>query len=242
MSYTFDPSSPQAFVRSLLTQLPYFRPNSDGVTPIPWDFIEGSGPLVLVLGSNAGGKSFFRRLVSLAARDSGIQEVIRVSVEDRATHGTRMPTLVASMIYGSEDDDSTGFNSIGAVEGAIRTAKERKTSHMLYWDEPDLGTSDDVAAGIGVEIGAFCTSANLPANTKAVFLTTHNKALVSHLLYPPRPHLLFLPGSDPNPPKSIEEWLTRPIRPVLPSQVREEGRYRYGLIQQVINERKKSKT
>jgi hypothetical protein len=61
------------------------------------------------------------------------------------------------MVYGSEDYESTGCNSVGTVLTGITTCYGRESPHVIFWDEPDLGLSDSWAAGVGqklAELGA----------------------------------------------------------------------------------------
>jgi hypothetical protein len=211
--------------------LAYFHPNEDGVVPIPFYRREGSGNFVVILGENASGKSFLRRVITAVCRTQKV-EMIPLSMEGRGGEYGGM----RGFIYGSEEWQSTGENSSLTVLTGIRTCQGRDESHAIFWDEPDLGLSDGWAAGMGAALHDFAVA--LPQETKAAFVVTHNRALVERLV-PAKPHYLYL-GSE-NPPRTLEEWLARPVvaRPI--DQLKEESQRRFKLIQRVLNRSKGSK-
>lgn len=184
--------------------LDYFKPNADGVTPIPYRRIEGQSPLVLFLGENASGKSFARRVVTAIVRDSDV-ECIHISMQARAAD-PMMGGGVRSFIYGTEEWQSTGENSVGTVLGGIRTCLGRDTSHVMFWDEPDIGLSDSWAAGVGVAVRDFVKG--VTERTKAVFVVTHSKALVSQLAALD-PHVVFF--GDDELPEDLRGWMEWPV-------------------------------
>jgi hypothetical protein len=192
--------------------------------------------LVVVVGENASGKSFFRRLVravcSKAAPDERT-ECIHLSMEGRmdssAFGGLR------SMVYGSEQDQSTGENSVGTVLGGITTCKERKGSHIVVWDEPDLGLSDSWAAGMGEAIRDFAKDPG--EHTRAIVLVSHRRALLAPLLTQPL-HYVHL-GMGEGAPASLEAWFEQPIIPRDIRELKEESLKRWRAIQTILNENEK---
>lgn len=212
--------------------LDYFVPNDKGVTPIVHHRIKGQDPLVVVTGDNASGKSFIRRLVSAIARKNSV-ESIHISMEGRS--GADMTGGMRAFVYGSEEWRSTGENSANTVITGIRTCQGREKPHVMFWDEPDLGLSDSWAAGVGVSIRKFAEDA--PKHTKAIFVVTHSKPLVAQLI-PFDPHFLYL-GEDP--PKSLTDWLERPV---IPRDIEELGKIshkRFLLIQAILDRVQKAK-
>jgi hypothetical protein len=225
------PSTARWIVNDLLTNWRYFA-DDDPVIPSLW--VKGSCRLFLVLGENAGGKSFFRRCVHQCTREfTSIKEVIHISMEGRA--GGYLGA-VRGMIYGDEHHDSTGSNSARTVRTAIRTCEERNHSHLLYWDEPDVGMSEGATVGAAIEIAKFVTE--IPDHTKGVFITTHSRAMVAALSQDLRPHYIHLGVPPDEAPQSIEEWLTREIKPVSTDEITEASVKRFRAIQKIINERK----
>jgi len=221
-SLSFDVTDALSLVRECLT-VDYFRP-WDGKIAIPASFIPGKGKLLVAVGDNATGKSFFRRIVQSVCKRTGI-ECIHLSMEARRNIAYN-PGL--AFVYGSEDYQSTGVNSANTVLGAIQTSKDRENRHVIFWDEPDIGLSDDWSASAGVEIKAFMEAA--PGPLVAAVVVTHNKALLRQLL-PLNPHFLHF-GEDP--PTSLSEWLEKPIRIRPLSELEEEGHRRFRLIQSIL--------
>lgn len=223
--------------------LSYFGPNPliQNRTAIPYLRKDGAkdARLVLVLGENAGGKSFFRRLTSVAVGKPNkirkdtfpVEEFIHLSMEGRCG-GMYGP--MAAMVYGSEQWDSTGQNSGYTVRMGIKTATERDHDLVLYWDEPDLGMSNACAAGAGVAIREFLTTA--PPTVKAVFITTHNTALVQQLA-PLDPHYVYLGNTEG--PATLDEWLSAPVVPVPLENLETTARQRFKDIQAILNENQK---
>ena len=229
--------------------LRFFHPMEvlDGGTAIPVVRKNGAedSRFVLVLGSNAGGKSFFRRIVSTAFRMNRkpqgfgrparkdcpfpVREVIHLSMEGRGDSfgGLR------SMVYGDESRMSTGECSAHTVVMAIKTVTGRDHDVVLYWDEPDTGMSDSSAAGAGLDIKDFL--ADLPENVKAVFLTTHSKVMAAQFV-DLDPHYLYF--GDANGPATLSDWLTEPVIPVRPAELQDVSRARYLAIQKILNDKK----
>jgi len=218
----------------------------DGRVAIPFYYNAGAenARLVLVLGENAGGKSFFRRLVQEACRHKGnnsgpypVREVIYLSMEHR-TGGMMGP--IGAFVYGSEQRRSTGENSAHTVEGGITTASGRNHDVVVYWDEPDIGMSAACAIGVGVEIAQFVNEA--PDNIKAVFVTTHSPAMVTALLKADaRPHYLYL--GDEMAPLSLEDWVAWQADVALhgpgisPKQLAEASHKRFKDIQAILDDK-----
>lgn len=221
-------------VRFLFENLLYFRAE-DGKTPaIPFVWDQGDLPVFLVLGSNAGGKSFFRRLVSQAAKEHArVKETIHLSMQGRADGG-----VLRAMIYGSEEWQATGEITGHSVTMAIKTCRSREHDHLLFWDEPDLGLSEEAAAGVAVCIEEFAR--DLPEHTKGVFITTHSRQLVSQLA-PLKPHYIHLGTPAPKAPPTIDAWLNRKIVPISPEKLKEKSLTRFRAIQAILN-RNKPKT
>lgn len=215
-------------------ELDYFQDPKPAI-PYVWKPGKADNPLVVVVGENAGGKSFFRRCVSAVCRDDANKvEVIPISMEGRRQVAYN---IGLSFVYGSEDWEATGVNSIGTVLSGINTCRGRETKHVIIWDEPDIGLSEGNAASVGKAIADFTREP--PAHTKASIVITHRKALVGQLL-PMEPHYLFL--GDPDGPESLDAWILQPpvIRPL--EEIKERSRKRFQSIQKILDEVKKSKS
>lgn len=233
---TFSFHNARGLVEEALT-LDYFFENDDGIIPIPHFFRPSNRaktPLVVVVGENASGKSFFRRIVSSVCqfRQKKI-ECISISMEARA--GLNMLGALKGFVYGDEGIRATGENSARTVTIGIRTCRERDTPHVIVWDEPDLGLSEAGAAGLGQAIASFASDP--PAATMAAVVITHSRPLVSELLAA-EPHYLHL-GAD-SAPQTLADWLARPIVPRDPEELFEAARRRFKLIGAILKEKRVS--
>lgn len=230
-------SLPTRLLEKVLS-LGYFHPHEaiDGQVAIPAVWVKGTSPLILVLGENAGGKSFFRRLVQgMLARDfkEEIQETLHISMQGRTSGENR---IVRLFVYGTEEDEATSTLSAATVTAGIKTAQERTHNVTLYWDEPDVGMSQSASAGVGLAIRQFIDDA--PKHVPAVFLTSHSPALIAQLLRcQAKPHYVYLGRlGEENP--DAETWLKNQqdpsrIVPLMPEDLRNKGIHQWGLIQKI---------
>lgn len=224
---------------SVFTPFPKDHKKFPGETAIPALYDPGEGNLVLVLGENAGGKSFFRRMLRYATYrgDSGnrsmrkqikpgkfpVQEFLHLSMEGRTSGG-----IPSAMIYGDEVRRSTGENTARTVTKAMETADSRTHTNILYWDEPDLGMSAGAAAGIEAAIAEwFPTRSRL---TRMVCITSHSPALIRPLTGL-NPHYVYL--GDHEGPATLDEWFEYQRNPpvISPDEVRERSSRRWKMIQ-----------
>lgn len=222
-------ASPTTLVNRVVNDmLPFVE--YEGKVAIPWHWVKGTHPLFLILGENAGGKSFFRRTLQVLAQEARYKEVIHLSMESRA--GMNMMGAMKGFVYGDEERNSTGENSAYTVMTAVKTCRGREHDHLLYWDEPDVGMSENSAAGAGVEIAKFMLKR--PKHTRGVFVTTHSRPLVEQLLSV-KPHYLHLGVPSDKAPPTLRDWLDRPIVPISPEKVMEASHKRFKAIQRILN-------
>ena len=213
--------------------LDYFQPDGNKAACIPFHRVNGKDPLVVMVGENASGKSFARRLVSAVCRKVEV-ESIHISMQGRA--GPDFTGGMRGFIYGSEEWKSTGENSVGTVLGGIRTCQGREKPHVMFWDEPDLGLSDAWAAGVGVAIRKFVQAP--PEHTRAVFVVTHSKALVGQLL-DAEPHYIYF--GDDEAPRSLEHWMEQPAIPRDIEELSKLSHTRFKKIQKILDRVEKKK-
>lgn len=202
----------------------YFEGNDP---PIPSFFRPGTANLAVVVGPNGGGKSFFRRLVCGICRQA-IPKMypIHLSMEGRGGY-------MASMVYGDEQYNATGVNSLHTVTGGFNHSRTLDTPHIIVWDEPDVGMSDALAASTGLAMVDFLRDP--PPLLRATLVITHRKELVARLASI-NPHYLHLGSS--NPPRSLEEWRSAPVEPVSFQEVEETSKMRFQRIQAILNRHK----
>lgn len=224
---TFAFGSGADLIRHALS-LDYFQ-DIDGSVAIPVLHRPGEGPLTVIVGDNASGKSFFRRIVgAICAQAKEKTEFIPISMEGRRSV-SYMPWL--ALVYGDESWQATGAISAGTVTTGMKTSQGREGRHVLFWDEPDLGLSDAWSAGVGVKLREF--SRNPPPHLVASFIVTHSKALVSQLL-DSNPHYMHV-GVDPEEaPQTLTEWFERPVIPRDIEELGEVAHKRFKTIQKIL--------
>jgi hypothetical protein len=199
------------------------------IDAIPYHRASGTGPLVVVLGENASGKSFMRRVVNMFCQKNEI-EFMGISMQGRRSISAN-PWLC--FVYGDESCESTGTNSVGTVLTGITTCYGREAPHVIFWDEPDLGLSDSWAAGVGQKIAEL--GKKPPEHTKAAFVVTHSKALVEQLV-PVNPHYVYLGQTSEHAPQTLDDWLKQPIRPRDPALLKKESFKRFKAIQKILDQ------
>jgi energy-coupling factor transporter ATP-binding protein EcfA2 len=158
---------------------------------------------VVIAGPNASGKSFMVRLIAAWLQNKEVPKVepIQVSMRYRAGNDVYGPQRV--MMFGSEDDNSTGVNSVSGLMGAIRTSRGRDSSHYVLFDEPDIGLAEEYAIPAGRHIGQF--TADKPEHCGGVALISHSKPLIRGFVdgLDQTPHFLHMDGE-----LTFEEWLS----------------------------------
>ncbi len=200
--------------------------------PIPyiWTASKAKTPLVVVTGENAGGKSFFRRCVQSICQQQKT-ECMTISMEGRRQTSYNIALV---FVYGDEEYEATGINSIRTVLTGIKTCQGRDKAHVVVWDEPDIGLSEGNAASVGKAIADYTTKPS--AHTKASIVITHRKALVAELASA-QPHFLYL--GDREGPRTVQAWLDAPpvVRPL--EEIEQRSRTRFKGIQKILDDLKK---
>lgn len=191
---------------------------------IEYFYQEGECRFCLITGQNASGKSLVRKILHQMYSEEKI-EFINISMENRAGSG-----LEHLLIYGSEEGDSSGFNSVKTFRKLVQTSKGREGRHVIFLDEPDLGLSDEYASGMGVKIVEFVK--NLGENCLGIYLVTHNRFLVEQILCLSSHYLRI--GDR----MSLVEWLGRKVEVLDLDELEKRGKETWHKIQEVINERK----
>jgi len=228
---TFAFRSGPDLIRHALS-LDYFT-EFEGKVAIPTFYLPGEIPLTVIVGDNASGKSFFRRVIgAICAQAKEKTEYIPISMEGRRST-SYMPWL--AMVYGDESWQATGAISASTVTMGIKTSKSRDHRHVVFWDEPDLGLSDSWSAGLGVKIREFASTP--PEHLVAAFIVTHSKALVSQLLEL-SPHYLHVGTPPEKAPQSLMSWFEAPVIPRDIDKLGDAAHKRFKAIQKILDWKK----
>jgi hypothetical protein len=201
-----------------------FSPEGGAEPVIPHLFVRGRDPLVVVVGSNSSGKSVFRRLLEGDYREKKV-ECISISMYGRCQGSFGG---AKSFIYGDEGWNATGVNSAHTVLNGINTCRGRGSAHVMSWDEPDIGMSDEGAAAMGIAIREFAQDP--PKHTKGIFIITHSRHLAAQLV-PVRPHYLYCGAGRGAAPPTLGEWASREVVPADLRTLADEGHAMFKRIQ-----------
>lgn len=218
----------------------WFVPDKDGGPPVlSWHRQNGKpdSRVVILVGPNGGGKSLVRRLLMQTYHNPkfGFVEkklhVIHLSMQGRTSGG-----IERGMVYGCEDDSSTGQNSCHMVAMAIKHCRAQEGPHVLLLDEPDVGLSDEAALGAGMDMVEFCAA--LPELTLGVVLTSHSRHMISPF-EALEPIYLHVGHDDDHPaPTTLAGWLNRKVLPRRPKEVDTAAIAKWRAVQQILNRNK----
>lgn len=169
---------------------------------------DGDPRVMVVVGENCSGKSFFVEcLRSWASHDKVLN--ICISIRERTGAGTyEMSSFRRSMMFGDESVHSTGATSVGVLERAFDNMQGRHDegkSCLLVLDEPEIGLSDGYAAALGTWLADKARA--LPESSPGVAIVTHSRALVTALQTQmgASPSMVRM-GAEGN----LADWLTNP--------------------------------
>jgi predicted ATPase len=168
-------------------------------SPIKINFQRNNPKLVVITGPNASGKSVLRKILT----NNYKKNLIFLSQEGRCQSG-----IPRCFIYGDEQEDSTGFNTIKSLLTGIKSAKDGR---HLFLDEPEIGCSEEVQAAIGQRIVEELD------NLQMVYIVSHSRILVDRLMRREPSHIRLEDDM------TLYEWLNRRIEPVVLEDVLAKG-------------------
>lgn len=174
---------------------------NDAIVPINFD-IDDNSKILFVVGSNASGKSLVGRIVELVSSEAGFPKR-SCSMRNRTSgeFGQRL-------VFGSEDDSSTGENSVHASIIGLKSTVDSAKTAVLVLDEPDLGLADEYSAALGQHIAQTVNEHH--EKLGLIVVITHSHPLIDAAI-----NALTVPFSkmhvgDAN--ISFDEWRSRPFQ------------------------------
>jgi hypothetical protein len=201
------------------------RPDLAFELGIDRDF-DTSASILVVTGKNAAGKSLLRRWFQVALKRYHDMEAIHLSQQGRAAAG-----VMRAMVYGSEDDESTGAISCNTFFGGLRTMRGREEAHAVIWDEPEIGMGEELQMGTAEWL---CDQLDeWPEQTQGVILLTHSRHFVRRVMQFPGAKWLSMDGY-----KTPEEWLDRPLEPISPEEVKHVGLERWRRVNKILSKKR----
>lgn len=185
------------------------------------------GDKVLLVGPNASGKSFFRKLLSRNKKLGDKVKHVHASMALRTGSFPEMGAL-SSMLH-DNDDDATSYSTISNVTKAIESCAsyiKDGTTCSLHIDEPEIGFGAELQLGTGTWLrGMLEGMSHQPVLT---MVTTHS-AYVGEAFLDWK--LLDLGFKY----KTVEEWVKRKVTPANPVDVVELNRIMFSVIQTRVN-------
>jgi len=182
--------------------------------------------VAVVVGSNACGKSLLRRAIVQKLHYDEKLFVAHFSQEARSKGG-----FERAFVYGSEDDESTGYLTISSLLKNFR--QDRDKPWVTVCDEPEIGLSEESQIGLGIWLRDRMAK-DMP-NLLGMVVVTHSRHVVSALSECDGFRLLDLDG------KHNTEWLDRDIVPVSPQQIKDRGQARWHEFSGYFNRRREEK-
>jgi len=185
-----------------------------------------SGRVVVVVGSNACGKSLFRKAINQKLSENEDLFVTHFSQEGRSKGG-----FERIFLYGSESDESTGYLTVSSL---IRNFnKDRNSPWVTICDEPEIGLSEESQSGLGIWLHDKMEKDTL-SNLLGIVVITHSRHIVSALSKCKEFIFLDLDGLY----STHKEWLERKILPIRPETIKTKGLTRWKEFSQFFKQRK----
>jgi len=172
---------------------------------VPENF-NASARVLVVVGSNASGKSFLRRYVTATLHEKKI-EVIALSHELRTKGG-----MMAALVYGDEAWQSTGAITAQTFISGVRTVRGRTAPCVAIWDEPEIGMGEELQTGCADWL--FSQLRDWPPQLQGIIVMTHSRIWARRAMDFPKARFLSLDGH-----RKVEGWLGREVKPVDPEDL-----------------------
>lgn len=148
----------------------WFKPPSLFRCSVQW----GHPRVCVITGPNGSGKSLLRKSIHNRYHERKMH-YIHLSQEGRCTSSG----LQRVWVYGSEEDESTGYNSVKMLLNMIRSGQQHDRPFGVMLDEPEIGCSEEVQAAIGQRLVR-----DLPTmpSLHGLYVITHSREVVQGLL------------------------------------------------------------
>lgn len=153
-------------LENYFTKLVMFSlPEDGGIFPAKAE-ISGEANVTLIAGPNASGKSLVSKMIANFSREQNLP--CRVcSMLNRSQGG-----IESAMIFGDESYNSTGVNSLSAIENSLKSTVNDKKGVVIL-DEPDIGLSEEYSGGLGKYVADFMNDKGL--NFTHLVIVSHSR-------------------------------------------------------------------
>lgn len=169
---------------------------------------EGMPHLVVVAGDNGSGKSYFVEWMrGWGRKHHDLQETICISIRVRTGSGLGdMSGMRKSMIFGQEDEQSTGETSVAVALRALHNMAGREESGyrcLMILDEPEIGLSGAYSRAFGEPIAEKLSA--IACKSTSLVVVTHSRAFVTGLMEKlgGKPSFVYMGADAP----TLDQWL-----------------------------------
>ncbi len=182
----------------------------------------------VITGPNVAGKSLLRKVLHNHYEDAKISYKA-ISQEGRcASVG-----IQRLLVYGTEQDESTGYNSVKMLRKMVQSSQEYKDQHAFMLDEPEIGCSEETQAGMGDWLGQMVPTMT---NLHTLFVVTHSRLFVKYLLR----HLIPTHWRLSEDGMTLDQWVCREIVPTDLEEMVEMSKERWHAVNTMIKQGKKN--
>lgn len=188
--------------------------------PFKCSFTWDNPNLVIITGPNTCGKSVLRKIIHNRCGDANLMYV-SCSQEGR----TSSSGLQRLMMYGNENEDSTGYNSAKQLISCMKSIKKYDKPCVVMLDEPEIGCSEEVQAAIGERIADELSNMEAMPAVKCFFMVTHSRQVISHVMRAKPSHWRLADDG-----MTLDQFLNREIVPANLEALIEQGKKTWSVV------------
>ena len=183
--------------------------------------------LCIITGINGSGKSLLRKVIHANYSNRNIF-LMHLSQEGRCRS-----EIFRSMIYGNEEDDSTGYNSVRIFRKSLEQTRTKTETSGLLIDEPEIGCGEEVQLAMGMHLASSMEGLISNVHVHGVYVVTHSRLFVQPLMHL-NPSWIRL-GDD----MTLANWMNRSVQPASLEEVEERCRKGYHVVKEILDKLKK---
>ena len=137
---------------------------------------DNKSKVIIIYGDNASGKSLFAQLFEASLR-SPKDKSKKIPVRAAAMRNRTMSGMEKAIIFGDENDQSTGETSVSVAEKCLRCTYNEPCAVAIL-DEPDVGLADRFQDAFGMHIASEAKK----FKDHGLILISHSRLLINAFL------------------------------------------------------------
>lgn len=198
-------------------------------SPFRINYTENNPKICIVNGQNSSGKSLLRKILNVNYRSDNVT-FVNYSLEDRTTSGIKR-----AVIYGTEDYDSSGYNSVRIVLNTIKNYKNSDKPFAVMFDEPEIGCSEELCYSLSKRIVDAFPEFEKNDSMKCMYIITHSRVIAKTLsVLNPSNAFLYQEGNNPI---TLNDWINREIEEIDIDEMIKNSHENYRKIQNIIDKK-----